>query len=138
MQVPVANEYLKSQLASQSNQASVIQGDFFTFEDEQGLGFDVGYDYTFLCALMPEMRANWGPSWYRILRPGGLLITLIFPVDPSMENKGPPWPVTPELYKELLLKNEGFMLRSLEKVPNEQSHSGRAGREYIAVWERQN
>ena len=83
------------------------------------------------------MRKDWGPSWHRILRPGGLLITLIFPVEDDQDRVGPPWPVTPELYKDLLLKNEGFVLRSLEKVPDEQSHPKRAGKEYMAVWERQ-
>lgn len=136
--VSVASEYIQSQLASQSSQATVIQGDFFTHKDESSQGYDVGYDYTFLCALMPEMRAKWGTSWHRVLRPGGFLVTLIFPVDSEMEQKGPPWPVTPELYKGLLVGKDGlFKLKSLEKVPDEQSHPGRAGKEYMAVWERQ-
>jgi hypothetical protein len=136
-QVFVANEYIQSQLASQSSRAKVTQGDFFRFEDESSHGYDIGFDYTFLCALMPEMRVQWASSWHRILRPGGLLITLIFPVDSEMEMKGPPWPVTPEIYKELLVEKGGlFKLKSLEKVPDEQSHPGRSGREYMAVWER--
>jgi methyl halide transferase len=136
--VAVANEYVKSQLNSQSSEANVIEGDFFTFTPQSGGGgYDIGFDYTFLCALMPEMRAEWATSWHRILRPGGLLITLIFPVDENKEQTGPPWPVTPELYKELLVEKKGlFVLKSLEKVPDEQSHAKRAGKEYMAVWER--
>ncbi len=137
IQASAANEYIKGQLGSQSSQATVIEGDFFTFTPDDGQGFDIGFDYTFLCALSPEMRADWGGSWHRILRPGGLLVTLIFPVDADVDREGPPWPVSPELYKTLLLENDGFVLKSLEKVPDEQSHEKRAGREYMAVWERQ-
>jgi len=42
----------------------------------------------------------------RIVTPmsGGELITLIFPVDPTADpTQGPPFPVTPELYSDLLL-----------------------------------
>jgi len=138
LQVSAANEYIQNQLDFQSSRANVIQGDFFNYEDEKNQGYDIGFDYTFLCALMPEMRAQWASSWHRILRPGGLLVTLIFPVDSEMELKGPPWPVTPELYKDLLVEKSGlFTLKSLEKVPDEQSHPGRAGKEYMAVWKRQ-
>lgn len=47
--------------------------------------FDLGFDYTFLCALHPDMRRDWAPAWGRLLRPGGLLLTLIFPVDSNMD-----------------------------------------------------
>ena len=96
----------------------------------------MGFDYTFLCALHPDMRAGWGPAWARSLRPGGQLVTLIFPVDAALPQQGPPWPVTPELYKELLLP-AGFDLQSLEAVPPERSHPKRAGREFLGVWRRQ-
>ena len=78
-------------------------GDFFSYADPGG-AFDLGYDYTFLCALHPSMRKDWATAWGKHLKPGGELITLIFPVDPSREGvEGPPWPVTPELYKDLLV-----------------------------------
>ena len=132
----VANQFENSGLSeAQAARATVLQGNFFTYTSPDGTGFDVGFDYTFFCALMPKMRDDWGPSWQRILRPGGLLITLIFPVDSSLEQSGPPWPVNPPLYKQYLLKN-GFALRSLEKVPEEQSIPKRAGKEWMAVWER--
>lgn len=47
--------------------------------------FDLGYDYTFLCALHPDMRKDWATAWAQLLRPGGYLLTLIFPVDPEMD-----------------------------------------------------
>jgi hypothetical protein len=50
------------------------------------------------------MREAWAESWARLLKPGGQLITLVFPVDSKREG-GPPWAVTPELYEELLPKS---------------------------------
>ena len=70
----------------------------------------------FLCALHPSMRARWAPAWARLLRPGGELVTLMFPLPPAAGDggaaapeAGPPWPLTPQLYRDLLL-NSGAML----------------------------
>jgi hypothetical protein len=93
----------------------------------------VGFDYTFLCALHPSMRADWASAWARALAPGAALVTLIFPVDER--EGGPPWAVTPQLYKDLLLP-QGFALTSLEPVEENKSHPGRGGKEYMAIWER--
>lgn len=113
-----------------------LQGDFFTFEDAGG-AFDVGYDYTFLCALHPTMRENWAQSWARLLRPGGELVTLMYPVDPAREGvEGPPWAVTPDLYTELLKGTGSFDNISLEPVPTEQSHPDRVGKEFLGRWRR--
>jgi hypothetical protein len=50
------------------------------------------------------MRAGWAAAWARHLKPGGLLITLQYPIDASMDpGAGPPWPLTPQLYNDLLL-----------------------------------
>lgn len=37
--------------------APVAVGDFFEFKDP---GFDIIYDYTFLCAISVDSRENWG------------------------------------------------------------------------------
>ena len=117
-----------------------MQGNFFADHSNNSSDgdntYDIGFDYTFLVALHPSMRQDWAASWYRLLRPqGGLLITLIFPVDPTLDvNEGPPFPVTPDVYQELLLP-VGFALKRLEQVPEELSHPKRKGKEWMAVWE---
>lgn len=50
--------------------ARVECADFFTFADPAG-AFDMGYDYTFGCAIHPSMRPAWGQSWARLIQPGG-------------------------------------------------------------------
>ena len=120
---------IKGAEETQGGQASVQQGDFFAWKGQ----YDIGYDYTFFCALHPDMRKDWAAAWKGLLKPGGLLITLIFPVDPE-RHTGPPWPVTPEMYTEHL--GDGFKLLRMEKVPEDRSHKGREGKEYLALWER--
>lgn len=113
--------------------ARFVAGNFLTWSDGQ---FDVGYDYTFLCALHPSMRKDWADAWARHLAPGGRLITMIYPVDPSMDaNSGPPWPVTPQLY-DSLLPAAGFEREVLEPVPPAASLGTRGGKELFAIWRR--
>jgi hypothetical protein len=77
------------------------------------------------CALHPDMRTAWAEGWAQLLHAGGELVTMVYPVDPSRDaNRGPPWPVTPELYKQLLPPAGGwlfvavvvFLLHALECV----------------------
>lgn len=46
--------------------------DFFNFDlPEDGQKFALAYDYTFLCALPPNMRQAWGKRYAEIIRPRG-------------------------------------------------------------------
>lgn len=61
-------------------------------------------DYTFFCALHPAMRHDWAAAYARYLAPGALLVCLAFPIVPAGEHPtGPPWPVKPQDYKDVLL-----------------------------------
>ena len=79
-------------------------GDFFKWQHPSIAAFDAAYDYTFFCALHPAMRKDWAAAYARHLAPGASLACLAFPVVPAGEGQaGPPWPVKPQDYKELLL-----------------------------------
>ncbi|RMZ53352.1 hypothetical protein APUTEX25_004840 [Auxenochlorella protothecoides] len=96
---PAANEYIAAQSVDTSK-CYVETGDFFKWKDPAG--FDVGYDYTFLCAMHPTMREDWAKAWHGHLSPGGKLITLIFPINPAAD-PGPPWYIHADMCKELLI-----------------------------------
>ena len=101
---------------------------FFELDvSDPGNQFDFIYDYTFLCALDPSVRASWAAQMGRLTRPGGELLTLIFPIR-APDDKGPPFQVTLELYKELLLP-VGFECLELDLLPPELCHEGRDGSE---------
>ncbi|RMZ70884.1 thiopurine s-methyltransferase family [Pyrenophora seminiperda CCB06] len=95
--VDAANENVKAQLKdSNSHDAHVILGDFFKkdYETQFGpdfRGFDLIYDYTFLCALLPEMRKGWAERMESLLSPGGFLVCLEFPMWKPLKAQGPPW-----------------------------------------------
>ena len=93
--------------------------------------FDFVYDYTFLCALDPSIRTNWAAQMSNIIKPKGELLTLIYPIR-STEG-GPPFSVSLELYKELLIPH-GFECKRLEMLPPELCHAGREGLSGIGRW----
>ncbi|KAF8066261.1 HOL3 [Scenedesmus sp. PABB004] len=115
-----------------AGRAELAAGSFFEYSHPSGQPFDLGFDYTFLCALHPGMRTDWAAAWARLLRPGGELVTVVFPCGPGPAGApaDPPWQVSPELYSQLLLP-AGFERVRLERVPAELSHRGRAGREWL-------
>ncbi|KAM0718960.1 hypothetical protein Q7P37_006032 [Cladosporium fusiforme] len=64
-------------------------------------GFDLIYDYTFLCAVPPELRPRWSKRMSELLAPGGSLICLEFPLAKSPKAGGPPHGLSSELYVQL-------------------------------------
>jgi len=104
-----------------------VEGDFFQFESRGP--FDLIFDYTFLCALPPELRPSWAARMAVLLKPGGTLVTLIYPI--GTHEGGPPFAVSPELYEGLLLAN--FELLRMSEC---RSAPSRIGREKLAIWKR--
>lgn len=42
--------------------------------------FTLAYDYTFLCAIPPEMRVSWASRYSSLIEKDGYLVTLQFPL----------------------------------------------------------
>uniref|UniRef100_A0A6U0VE35 Thiopurine S-methyltransferase n=1 Tax=Polytomella parva TaxID=51329 RepID=A0A6U0VE35_9CHLO len=139
--VETANAYVSETLTKANmpnggeGVALVKEANFFTFEDPEG-PFDIGFDYTFFCAMHPSMRHEWATSWARVLRPGSKLLALEYPMDPSADvNAGPPFPVTPALYRQYL-EPVGFECVSETPLKEGESHPTREGKELFAVYVR--
>uniref|UniRef100_A0A8H7TQQ6 Thiol methyltransferase n=1 Tax=Bionectria ochroleuca TaxID=29856 RepID=A0A8H7TQQ6_BIOOC len=86
-----------------------VQGDFFdnAWLKEIGVlrnGFDVIYDYTFFCALNPELRPKWALRHTELLAslPAGNLICLESPRHKDPLAPGPPFASPSEAYMEHL------------------------------------
>ncbi|KAF2846223.1 S-adenosyl-L-methionine-dependent methyltransferase [Plenodomus tracheiphilus IPT5] len=102
----------------------VLEGDYFEESwvggvegwERDGGGFDVVLDYTFLCALPPELRSKWAKRTARLLREhdtkadpesdtrhdDGVLICIEFPTHKPANSGGPPWACPPTVHAELL------------------------------------
>ncbi|KAF9003216.1 S-adenosyl-L-methionine-dependent methyltransferase [Cyathus striatus] len=126
----------KTNLESKSNvpnsdKVKFQQGNFFTLSVPEDQKFDLVYDYTFFVAIPPTRRPDWGKKMADLIKPGGHLITLVFPIDPPTE-LGPPYFVRPEHYIELLAGN-------FEKVVDKEPETAlphHKGREQLVVWRR--
>jgi hypothetical protein len=122
-------------------QASFEVADFFDVNfDEQ---FDLIVDYTFLCAIPYVMRHKWARRVSELIRPGGQLVTLIFPaakpgVGPVSDapldapQSSPPYRLIPDTVWHLVAPT--FDKLELKQV--EESHPGREGREWLGRWVR--
>lgn len=106
-------------------------GDFFSYRPEKG--FDFVWDYTFFCALDPDQRSSWSQTMRRLVRPGGVLATLLFPFeDPISGTQGPPWPINTGMVRSYV--EDAF--EELEAAEVEHTHPGREGKERLALWRR--
>eukprot|EP01036_Dinobryon_divergens_P046236 gene46236-61830_t len=106
---------------------------FFEISSDESEKFDFIYDYTFLCALDPSIRHEWASKMADLVRPGGELLTLIFPIH-DVEG-GPPFKVSLDIVRDLLLP-VGFEQLQLEMLPDELCHPDRINRSGIGRWSR--
>lgn len=90
------------------------------------------YDYTFLCAMPPDLRPAWGKRMADIVKPGGHLICLEFPLYKPLETGGPPWGVKEELFVELL----GDKFDRVKRFMPERTHKIGEGHDHISIWKR--
>ena len=123
----IARRECHSELDSQK--LRILQGDFFAHRPVKP--YDVVWDYTFLCALPPDMREAWAHKMFSLVARGGRLVTMIYPV--GTFSGGPPFALTPETVQNLLSK-AGFEPEVLEQVPEDVSFAKRKGREWLGVW----
>jgi len=107
--------------------ATFKQGNFFELDPQEK--FDFIYDYTFLCALDPTVRGDWAKQMGVLTKPGGLLLTLVFPI--CEKTGGPPFAVNLQLVEDLLMTGSEagkWRKEQLDVLPPELSHPGRDGR----------
>lgn len=135
--VTAARENAKSS-GLQPELHTFITGDFFTknWQVDTPEKFDVVYDYTFLCALDPSqgLREKWAERMAALVKEGGVLICLEFPLYKDLELPGPPWPLREGIYRGLL-ENVGFV-REMYVTPRRYLESGE-GSDMVSVWRRQ-
>ncbi len=113
------------------SQARIVTADFFEFEPDAR--FNLVWDYTFFCAIDPSQRPAWGRHMAELVAPGGLLVTLVFPVVPGAPpDRGPPYAIHPEDVRAAL----GDAFDSVAVEPVSESHPGREGKEILARWRR--
>ncbi|OMH80801.1 putative thiol methyltransferase 2 [Zancudomyces culisetae] len=127
--VDAGNKLRDEQKVAQDS-ARFLVGDFFNFS-LGGEKFMLAYDYTFFCAIHPDMREKWGARYAEIIEAGGNLITLMFPLKQHTSTP-PPYTVSEEEYHRVLDTN--FELVYIDRNPREEPN--RKAPCAIAVWRR--
>ncbi|KAH9926432.1 S-adenosyl-L-methionine-dependent methyltransferase [Fomitopsis serialis] len=131
---PVALEAARAHAASSGLPAGTkvnFEGwDFFTLAPSPGEQYDLIYDYTFFVAIQPSRRPEWGRQMSALVKSGGYLITLAWPLAPEPYESGPPHYSKPEHYAEVL--GDGWE-KVLDKEP-EHSLERHVGCERLIVY----
>ncbi len=116
-------------LAAEGNvKVNLIHQDIFKLESICADRFDYVYDYVTYCSLLPERRKEYAEKIGRFLKPGGILIALLFPVEDR--KGGPPYAVDIKEFYELF--SEHLQLKFSSKKIN--SIKPRRGREVLQVY----
>ena len=108
--------------------ANFICADFFNHVEQ----YDSAFDYTFFCAIDPAMRKAWGQAYSKLIKSGGAIIILMFPLA-EMAAVGPPHTATFDAYKESLPDFELIKLFDMESIG---SFPKRKGFEQLSIWKR--
>jgi SAM-dependent methyltransferase len=130
-------EALRDEAGLSPEQVQFIEDDFFTFD--AGESFNLVYDYTFFCALPPSMRGQWADRMAQLVKPGGTLFTLMFPVRDSGTGAegGPPFSVSQEAYASVLEPAGFTLLEGGEIAPEYRRPKTPApGAELYGLWKR--
>ena len=99
-------------LADSNAPIEILQHDLFTLPHELDGSFDYLLEYTCFCAIDPQRRAEYADLVTRLLKPGGMYIDMVFPLDGRVG--GPPFRVSADEVMNLFT-GRGFTLISREK-----------------------
>ncbi len=124
----VALNYAK-QLAEQSKvEIKFLNENIFTLNDNYNESFDFVYEYTTYCAINPERRKEFATKISSLIKKGGRLITILFPLD--NREGGPPFSIdVKEFYNNF---SESLSLEFSSKQIN--SIKPRKGREILQIY----
>jgi len=120
-----------NRLADPGTPMEILQQDLFTLPHKLDRQFDYVLEYTCYCAIDPQRRAEFVDLVDRLLRPGGIYISLAFPL--TQKQGGPPFAVTvSELLQ--LFQERGFKLIDREQPSG--SVPARRGAEELLMFQK--
>jgi SAM-dependent methyltransferase len=111
---------------------TTVQDDIFSLVEKFPDTFDYVIEQTCFCAIDPNRRKEYETLVRTILKPGGKLVGLWFPLDKSQEEGGPPFGTT--IYEVKSIFNSGWKIEK-ENFPS-QSVEPRKGREKLIIFKK--
>lgn len=128
---PLALEAALAEAAKRKATVFAYQQDFFDLPNlpYHAGSYDIFLEYTFFCAIDPSLRERYVKAAAALLRPGGWLVGLFFPL--STDKPGPPFQVSEDEVRKLFTP---YFEITIEKP--QESVKPRAGREFLALFRR--
>ena len=111
---------------------TTVQDDIFSLVEKFPDTFDYVIEQTCFCAIDPNRRKEYEILVRTILKPGGKLVGLWFPLDKSQKEGGPPFGTT--IYEVKSIFNSGWKIEK-ENFPS-QSVEPRKGREKLIIFKK--
>lgn len=88
-----AVKFARSMAEKEKLKVNFLTADFFNLNGSYENYFDYIYEYTTYCAIDPARRAEFAGKMASMLKPGGMLVTVLFPVEDRPG--GPPFGIDP-------------------------------------------
>jgi len=129
---PSPIKYINKKAKELSLNINTIQKNIFSLTPNYNSQFDYIIEQTCYCAIDPKKRNEYGKLVFDLLKPGGRLIGLWFPLDKKIEEGGPPHAVSEQEIKTLF--NKGWVLIE-ERFPKN-SIEPRLKREKLIIFEK--
>ena len=121
---------VKNMAIESSLNINILQEDIFSLSPKYDKKFDYVIEQTCFCAIRPERRLEYEKLVHAILKPGGELIGLWFPLDKTLEDGGPPWGTSILEIKSIF--NDGWKIEWEEF--QDISVDSRQGREKLIIF----
>jgi SAM-dependent methyltransferase len=120
-----------SQMAEKLGVAlDLLHSDIFNISKSYHDAFDIVLEYTCYCAIDPDRRIDYVNLVDCILKPGGRLVALFFPLDKELNDDGPPFGVDFHTTLDLFLKKFTLNKKEIPKLSIER----RIGREIFVIF----
>jgi len=116
-----------STLAEKHPKLSVLNIDLFELSPKSTEPFEIIYEYGCFSAIHPGRRDEYFEVWDKMLRPGGLVIAIFYPIINSTSLNGPPHPTSEG---ELMARLDG-VLDVEEQIKPKKSTAERADKEQV-------
>lgn len=123
-----AIQYANSIAQKENVKINFVVEDFFKINNEYSNSFEIVFDYVTYCAFDPERRKEYSLKVYDVLKPGGLFVIILFPVEKRIG--GPPFAVDVDEATEIF--SEKFELILSTNQIN--SIKPRKGREILQIY----
>lgn len=128
---PEAVEEARALIELNGTPGTVLRRDVLGLVPEFRGAFDLVYEYTCFCALPPDLRRSYARTVAEILVPGGVVLSLIFPMQAGHAGTdGPPYLVSETDLQDAF----GAVLQLQESFAPHIPESPRAGAERWFVW----